>query len=378
MISFIRSLWNKISLNDCGLFDVEVEKQRIFLESLTNPQDDIQRSYNQYCSQQFFVGRWKKILLNIMAFPLILMYYLKSYKKPNRRPCIEAVAILDGKDSNIIPLILRNKFSSWHHVFNSDEGVYFSKEDKEFFRLICREYPFSWLFLLKCLIKIGIYSNIVSTYNPKAIVVCNEYSFTSSVLTLYCEQNNIEHIDVMHGEKMFYIRDSFFRYHNCFVWNEKYISLFKQLKAYEGQFIVALPESMKFSMLDVKPSIDYTYYLGDEGKKEIEQVVHYLTGLSNSGCKVAIRPHPRYTNSDDVKSIGSSIEIEDCQKVDIRESILRTKNVVSLYSTVLSQAYQNGVAIVIDDLSRPEMYKKLKDLQYIGLQFKHKLLSQII
>ena len=43
-------------------------------------------------------------------------------------------------------------------------------------------------FCLKCLVKIGLYANYIESYRPKAVVVYNEYSFTSSLLTAYCRE----------------------------------------------------------------------------------------------------------------------------------------------------------------------------------------------
>ena len=67
------------------------------------------------------------------------------------------------------------------------------------------------IFSLKVTIKVAGYSFMITKYQSKAIVVHNEYSFTSSILTAYCETRNVLHINVMHGEKMYYIRDSYFR-----------------------------------------------------------------------------------------------------------------------------------------------------------------------
>lgn len=69
---------------------------------------------------------------------------------------------------------------------------------------------------------------MITKYQSKAIVVHNEYSFTSSILTAYCETRNVLHINVMHGEKMYYIRDSYFRYDRCYVWDAYYRDLLSQ------------------------------------------------------------------------------------------------------------------------------------------------------
>lgn len=62
-------------------------------------------------------------------------------------------------------------------------------------------YPLYCYFLLKVTIKVAGYSFMITKYQSKAIVVHNEYSFTSSILTAYCETRNVLHINVMHGER---------------------------------------------------------------------------------------------------------------------------------------------------------------------------------
>lgn len=55
---------------------------------------------------------------------------------------------------------------------NPVEGTLLTAKDKKFIKgIICR-YPFSWQFILKCLIKIGRYSFAIEEYSPEAIAVC--------------------------------------------------------------------------------------------------------------------------------------------------------------------------------------------------------------
>ena len=51
--------------------------------------------------------------------------------------------------------------------------------------------------------------------------------------------------------------------------------------------------------------------------------------------------------------------------MSIEKSILRTKNAISLYSTVLHQAAYNNVNVIIDDVTNRDRFLKLKELEYI-------------
>ena len=124
--------------------------------------------------------------------------------------------------------------------------------------------------------------------------------------------------------------------------------------------------------------IDYTYYLGGETQVILNKISNCLEKLREKGYRVAVRPHPRYSNINVIKKIFQGYEIEDLNEIDIKTSLMRTKNIVSLYSTVLNQAYQMKENIVLDDVTDPSKYYKLKELHYIVLNYKHGLLSQVV
>ena len=92
---------------------------------------------------------------------------------------------------------------------------------------------------------------------------------------------------------------------------------------------------------------------------------------------MAVRPHPIYSDLHAVSDLFKGAEIEAKETLAIENSILRTRNAISGYSTVLSQAYNAGVNIVIDDETNPEHYRKLKELQYNVLSYRHRLLSDL-
>jgi soluble P-type ATPase len=190
----------------------------------------------------------------------------------------------------------------------------------------------------------------------------------------------IEHFNVMHGEKLFNIRDSFFRYSKCYVWDEFYIDLFKKLRAEPSQFIVNVPKSINFSdMKNIDKQYDYTYYLGAETGDVLKKIVDSLQKLSSRGYKVCVRPHPRYTNlSELINLLDEKNIVQESNNFEIEESVMKTRNAVSCYSTVLNQAYHSCVSIVIDDISNPVAYEKLKELDYVMLNVEHRKLSEIL
>lgn len=370
----LHKIYVKIKKKENSLFTYSVKTQKDFLNKFKEPKSNIERSYYQYCCQVKLNNKFVFSIMNILSFPLLIIYFFKKSDELKKEKKYNVIFMFQGVKTDIIPNELKNNFSSFLHIRNFKEN--FSKSDKEFFILLLKKYPFSWYFLLKCLIKIRFYSYIINSYAPKTIIVSNEYSFTSSFLTTYCNKKGINHINVMHGEKLFDITDSFFCFNRCYVWDKHYIKLFLELRAEETQFIISKPDCLKIKKIEMKKEIDYTYYLGGESKENMLNIANNLSKLKNKGYKISVRPHPLYSNIIDVRKIFQNFEIED-NKNDIETSILRTKNVISLYSTVLYQAFLNEIPIIIDDLSNKEYYEKLKKLKFICLNKKHSLLSKI-
>ena len=200
-----------------ALFSYDVSKQKKYIAKLGNPRDEIERSYFQYKCQMQFNGKGITFLLNLVSFPVAILYWFKYGKKVqvNRLEHKNLVFFRDGKPENILPKSLKKRYKAIES--NPVEGTLLTAKDKKFIKgIICR-YPFSWQFILKCLIKIGRYSFAIEEYSPEAIAVCAEYSFTSSVLTAYCKQRNIKHSqlfnllcdradDVHHGRLPYHVR----------------------------------------------------------------------------------------------------------------------------------------------------------------------------
>lgn len=362
-----------------GLFSYDVSKQKEYIDKLGDPRDEIERSYFQYKCQMQFNGKGITFLLNLVSLPILIIYWVNYGKKVqiNQLEHKTLIFFRDGKPENILPKSLQSKYKTIES--NPVEGTVLLAKDKKFIKKIMHRYPFSWHFILKCLIKIGRYSFVIEEYSPETIVVCAEYSFTSSVLTAYCKERNVKHIDVMHGEKMYYMRDSFFKFDECYIWDEYYGKILASMKADRNQFIVEIPTSLKFdgSLIRMQ-KYDYTYYLGAESEEVLGKISKILEQLHKHGIKISVRPHPRYSNMDLVKNIFVNVDIEDTKKISIEQSLLQTGAAISLYSTVLNQALCNSIPIVIDNMSNPENYNKLRALEYVCLYKEHKLLSEVM
>ena len=363
-------------------FAIKVDLQQEFLFNLKQADSDIERSYNQYKCQKFLNNKIMFFLNNIASFfllyPLITIYFFRS--KSKGKCDINYKNVFANKQVDILSSDLIEEYSPIQ-VIDFNQKANLELKDLRFIIEIIKKYPFSFYFLVKNIIKIAIYRSVIQQYNPRSFIVTSEYSFTSSILTSFCERNNIEHINIMHGEKFFFIRDSFFRFTRCYVFDEHYIDVFHKLRADNNNFIITQPPSLKVNAFNYKKEkqvYDFTYYLATYNENQIKGIINNLKTLTSFNYIVKIRPHPRYSDLTLLNKYIDKIEIENTKTVSIEESLILTKSAIGLYTTVLYQGFLNNINIVFDDIVFEEEFKALKSLDYILISKKHILLSEII
>lgn len=359
-------------------FEANTSDELSFIRGLKEPSDDIERSYNQYKCQCFLRKKYATLFLNFISLfgaPFFIIYcFLRRVQFIKDYDIVYSISI---KDKSIIPNSLL-EFFPHKHITNEYDGFSLKCKDLKFIASIVSRYPFSPYFVLKNIIKISIYRYFIIAYSPKAIAINSEFSCCSSIMTKYCEDQSIEHVNIMHGEKLFYIRDSFFRFTKCYVWDECYIDLFKKLRATKNIFIVEKPMSLVVDLKKLRgkiPIVDYKYILFENTR--LEDISRSLNILKGRGYRIKVRPHPAYSNFERIKELFDSNDIENCD-IPIQTSVANTNHVISLYSTVLYQAYLNGIDYVLDDINYVEEYKKIKELDYILISKKHKNLSDVL
>ena len=375
---FLKKCAVAIEKKQDSIFSYSVEKQEVFIKKLGKPADELERGYFQYRCQMKLYGWPLFALLNVAALPLSLLCLLR-FEKNKIDPAKKTDCILfnHGMPVNIVPPSL---WKSYPNILAIEGTVHrLDGEDLRFLKTLFKRYPFSWMLWLKVILKISQYSAAVKQYAPVAILCCDEFSYTSSVLTKYCHEKGIKLINVMHGEKLYFMRDSFVCYDAYYVWNEHYKNLLIELGAEPTQFKIEIPEALRIPPCgDVQKSYDFTYYLGGESGAVLAKIAGCLESLKKKGNRVSVRPHPRYTNSAEAQALFTNLELENVRELTIEQSLLRTKNAVSLYSTVLNQAFHNGIGVVIDDVSNPQKFRKLDERKYCMLKEEHTLLSELV
>lgn len=361
-------------------FDFPIEEQKNFLKSRRKPCDLIDRSYLQYQCQFYFLPLFPRILLNFLSFLAIPFYVCFNYlkRKPHNIVSVDALDDSKGWPNLCMPISLKEEFPNIVEI-DYNGNTYLDIEDLLFiWRILCK-HPFSSYFLLKAIIKISKYSYLIKRYQPRAFLVKNEFSFTSSLLTNYCRNKKILHIDYQHGDRFFEINCSFFEYDRCYVWDEFYVRLYKELFS-SSHFIVETPPSIKIDKSANSNSScyrDFKYYLGEHNEDELRIISQNMKLLGEKGFLWSVRLHPRFSDRQTVLRYFEDDNIEE-STTTIEDSLSNVKYAISAFSTVLYQAFSNGIEAVVDDMVNKNQYNRLKNIHWIMMEKKHRILSEFI
>jgi len=384
-----KRIYNYLLYSNFNIREINLENDRKYLDILEKKYREkinkdnclesyFYRSFLQYKCQAYKIPFFKKLIINsisLIAIPLlILLLIFSSLLNRNLKENIlgSRDTILLGfsitYDKDLIPKsILEN-----HKVISMNSKKFIFINNKEvwvFFKFLIKKFTFYFYFIFKLLVKITIYNYFCQKYKPVAIVDNAEFSFTSSIITAFLEKKNIPYINVMHGEKLFDIGDSFFRFSECYVWDKHYIDLFKCLYAYEKQFKIEIPprhKKLKNNNIFLQDKKILKYYWASERKKyELLYIFNGLNKLRKNGFKIIVRYHPLHKEYffKYVISYCDDLIIEKPECKDIYDSLLETNYVLATYSTVLSEANIMGKIPVINDYR--DNILKLERLNYI-------------
>ena len=229
--SYIVSKISKKSPTD--IFTSYKEQKNILEEIYKKDFNDtyFSRSYCQYLCQKK-IHKQNYCILNFFSF--FIVYFIITFFKFLQKDIIKGEKtniIYFGIERTIPKKFLKYKMKKLeNHFFLTEGDIKYFKKD------ILKNSKMQYYFALKILLKIGTYRYNIEKYSPRIFLVTSEYSWTSSILTEFCEKNKIIHINYMHGDKVYYIRDSFFKFHRCYIWDKHYEKIFSELKAFEKQF----------------------------------------------------------------------------------------------------------------------------------------------
>lgn len=363
---FISQCLNLMSENIISDWDITAEKQSKLLYSFKEPKDLIDRAFCQFCCHKLFFPKGSLIKKNIISAFVAPFYLLLALCKKKKAQDIYVDAIgTFGDMKEIIPISLQKQYKINNDIWSYAFSLNFS--DISFLWKIWIRHPLSPYFFLKCMMNTSRYSHIISLYSPNAIIEHAEYSFTSSIKTAYCRRKKVKHINVMHGEKRLLIRDSFFEYDICYVWDEFYINLFSYMRCPVSQFVVEVPPSLQIDKEKHQNPMAYAdvkYYLWEDNLSSLKTIVESMKIFKNVGLLVKYRPHPRWCKTENLLKVMNKEDIEDVSSIDIVTSLANVRYVVGFGTTVLYQAYMSHIAVIIDDVTYYDKYVVSKEKRY--------------
>ncbi len=371
-------IYSHITSSKFDIKKFDIKNDRRYLDFLANKyqdvinKDDIKsyfyRSFLQYKCQMYKLSFYKKLVLNfisLLAIPLFVIFLiynsllnknLNTQSSDHKKTILLGFPIIRDKDLVPKPIIINYKVISMNSkkfILTLDKDVWI------FLKFLLKNFTFSFYFIFKLLIKMTLYNYFCQKYTPVAIIDEAEFSFTSSILTAYLERKSILYINVMNGEKLFYIRDSFFRFSECWVWNKHYINLFKKLYAFEKQFKIGIPprhKKLKNNKKIFKNKKILKFYWGSEGELDKEELQYILTGLhklKEKGYKIIIRCHPSHINKNkfyrDSQYLFNDFILENAESKDIFHSLLDTYYALGTCTSVLYEADLMRKVVVIND-----------------------------
>jgi hypothetical protein len=291
----------------------------------------------------------------------------------------QCIGIMDA-EKELVPVGLRGKYGD-PVIYPLRGEVSFDDDAINLFNNMIPKYWYEPHFLLKLILRIGRYSYLIGETNCQVVVSSAEYSFASAALTGFCEAKGINHINIMHGEKIINPVDAFCSFHEFYVWHEHYVPVFRALRAKVARYTVERPSKYSSSPGDFEavPDYDYTYYLGWElSDKDVINIKKTLSCLRASGNRLCVRAHPRFVDRREIKSIFHDIEIQWPEDIPLDESIIKTRNVISLMTSVFWDANEMGRGVIIDDVSNTEFYRALAEVSYFWVLRPHTKLSSLL
>lgn len=358
--------------------DIELVRKNIkIMNSFNTPKDDYERSYFQYKCQITRTGDGVLINLikamgNMLSFFIVVLLLIMKPKKVTRVNKNNDACYFSHGSKDLIPFEEIKLYDNIVVLRNND--LLYNKNVKKYLICLIKKYPFSYLFVLKNIAKIAIYENMISKYNPISIIdTALEASYSSSILTNYCEKYGVNHISVQHGEIDFRGITSFFRFTKCYLWNNHFVDICLKQRTEKTQFKVAVPKCLIFE--DKNQICKYKYFLQAQSNEDFKIIRSTMDKISDD---YIVRNHPTYYKKDDIEGFFENKNIEDAEKVNIEDSIMESEYIISESSTVLYQAYLNGKIVVMDDVTHPNIISFLDEINYIMLNKPHKLLSELL
>ena len=216
--------------------------------------------------------------------------------------------------------------------------------------------PLLGYFSLKNIVNCLLYYPLVRC-NPSKIFASCEYSFSSSILTEFCNLYGVRHVNVTHGEKLFYPRDAFATFDEYIYWDDSMLFVLNKLEVHSLHWIckypvVPIPKLINWNYRD---KINFVYFLQNQNPFELSNISNILVQAKHNGVSVYFKRHPIYSPPlNELMKYG--IEV-------INEAPINSV-VIAGYSSILFEKLISGEYFLIDDCTDDGLTNFLKSMSY--------------
>ena len=231
--------------------------------------------------------------------------------------------------------------------------------------------PYPIQLALKCAMDLSKLRQAIKYYNPKFILVYWEFSCSLSFLTYVLNKNNIKVYNIMHGDKHYYAKHSFFEVDKCFCWNKYYIRIFMDVHA-RSEFIQFENPAYRITPKEDKWLNDYssdkigivaphTSTLTDNSKELSDYILKFSRVINKLARenKVIIRTHPHYKDDFNVflRYLSEDVVIENPSERESRFFILESRVIIGTVSSILIEAAHLDKHVITIDTPAIETVK---------------------
>ena len=394
----IRRIWSFLYTNK----DVSIDEYKRIIDSFPEPKDDYDRVYYSYKVNRQYKNILAGPILGIIG--LLGILFLTAVYSVNRLRCVKpserieklvinatnrfgteygiSDKLPDNLDKDDDCLILKTK--AFPGLF---DGILTADVFTIWMKFVSR-HPFSFWINFRCIHNLAGYGRLLYEYRPKRIYNSRvEVNNLSSLVSLLCESNECEYIAFMHGSIMRDPLTAFVRFSKFYLWDSHYECVLDWARCEKSQYRFYEPEFIKSRKMHPEAMTGekiLTYYFSGSTETcndiNAKEVIRILDDLSHNSFKCYVRPHPRWSNCEEVKEYvkNTKVNYEEPKEITMNESLSRTNYCVGQYSTVLLEALYTNNTIVIDDLTDKVVYKNLVKEDFIILKKEHILLSKLI
>lgn len=380
--------------------EMPYRKQKEFIDSLPEPKSDFQRVY--YGERCCHYRRLNLVCLNIIGFlASIVVLMILSVKSVHTEKKDHADLLIINSDNRQGQAYSYNGRLPEDYIANFDkvltlrlehfpaftDGYVNGRALKVWGGMICNR-PLSWFTHFRCLINIMAFNKLIRQYSPAAIMNARaEGNYITTINTHLCESYGVEYDCFMHGELMCSSTTAFVRISKMFIWDDHYKDVLEWSRFTASSFESYTPAIYLYEDRKMLRKDNYYFLLyalcGNELdgiEPNLSEKIALLEKFIKAGYKCKIRPHPRWSDYNEIKKLidGTGISFEDAASISVPESIGEAEYVVGTFSTVLTEAYYLGAKVIIDDISEPELISELEYRKYFLLNKQHLLLSEFI